>query len=160
MCRWIPGAGDLSAVGSAFYRFRERRRPALHQSESSPVLRYIRPDLLTGLDRSPPRLRPARPSGPGAWPWSRGAAGPGAGRPDSGRCPPAPRRPARRGRGRGARAGRRVERRRHRTDTMMTTGGSRPEPVLITPSRLTLRQTHSITRRDSAAGAGDRAAGH
>ena len=137
----------LSVGFSNFYRSEKRYSDGPSQSGRPPTVYRVLPCLLSGQGQ-PPRLRPAwLPVAGGVGPWSGGAAGPPADRAAavsgcrlSGRG-----RTGRSGR-RKARAGRRVQQRRHRADRdAVRRHCAAPVPTdgaaLVEPPRLTLRQT-------------------
>ena len=132
-------------------------RALAHQSAPSavcPILPVPIPVAFHG--RPPPQLRPMRPSRSDARQWSEGAAVPGPGKADRALRPAAVCR-GRRGRCRGVRAGRHVQRRRHRDDRdSRRLRDVQCTPVarcLICPARLTERQTARLSRAGTA---GDR----
>ena len=120
-----------------FYRFQKRARPAfhqsarpptaLHQSAQPPIVHRILPGLLASQCGPPEPLRSAWLGGGVTRPWSGGAAVPCV----ADRCGLGRQRGpwARRG-GRGIRAGRRVQLRRHRLDR-----DSRRPPYAGRPTR-------------------------
>ena len=147
--RWVTSAD------TAFYRSGKRNSVPLHQSARPTSLHRIwcwpsgRPPPHGEL--RPPPLRPAWLHTGGVRPWSEGAAVS-----HSGPAVAATRR-CRRAQHRGCRAGRRVQRRRHRADRDSTAlPGAAPVRCLVTPVRLTRGQAERAERaeRRSAADGG------
>ena len=138
-------------------------RALAHLSAPSTVCRILPvPVPVACRGQPPPQLRPLRPSRGDARPWSEGAAGPP---PDKAVTAHRPTEVCRGGRGRrrGVRAGRHVQRRRHRDDRdSRRLRDAQRTPLarcLVCPARLTERQTARVSGAGAVRDRGTAASG-